>query len=110
MQLRALIELSGYCETRNSFCTGRCIKYLYSVPGNKFFRVFCPALAGQNTRMKDNERNSEYGLNFFVSAFTLPDTETFDSGFIDVNHGALPLVNDYKKLCQSAECLDINIL
>jgi len=29
-----------------------------------FLTIFCPAFAGQNIRMKDNERNSEYGLNY----------------------------------------------
>ncbi|HEX6171576.1 MAG TPA: hypothetical protein VFZ33_17950 [Chitinophagaceae bacterium] len=40
--------------------------------------------------MKDNERNSEYGLNFFesfVSAFNLVDTETFDLGFMILTAG-----------------------
>ena len=55
-----------------------------------FFKIFCPAIAGQNIRMKDNERNSEYGfnyLNLFLVYLFLLNTETSALGFTDVNQG-----------------------
>ena len=90
MQLRALIELSGYCETRNQFL--RCCMNIFhlSACNKNFLRIFCPAFAEQNIRMKDNEKNSEYRFNFFESfapVFALQDIETFALGFIDVNQG-----------------------
>ena len=44
--------------------------------------------ARQNIRMKDNERNSEYGfnyLNLLLPYLLYLNTETFALGFIDVN-------------------------
>ena len=92
MQLRALIELSGYCQTRTNFCNQPRIKYFSLIINTQknFLEIFCPAFAGQNIRMKDNERNSEYGFNhlyLFSSVFILQNTKTLALGFIDVNQG-----------------------
>lgn len=77
MQLRALIELSGYCETRNQFLHQRVHKTFSPISSNTdlvfliitmrkiFLRIFCPDLSGQNIyRMKDNERIFRYGFNY----------------------------------------------
>ena len=90
MQLRALIELSGYCQTRTNFCNQARIKHFSLITlQQNFLKIFCPTFAGQNIRMKDNERNSKYGFNYlsFSSVFILQKYRNIGFRFIDVNQG-----------------------